>query len=51
MVRFHGVNLLRCVVELDSIGTFVAAGAGLLVFVWMLRIELLVVLFKDFTPL
>ena len=51
MVRFHGVKLLCCVVKLDSIGTFVAAGAGLLVLVWMLRIELLGVLFKDFTPI
>ena len=50
-MRFHGVNLLRCVVELDSIGTFIAAGAGLLVLVWMLLRVILGVLFKDFTPL
>ena len=51
MVIFHGVNLLRRVVKIDSIGTFVATGAGLLVLVCMLRREILGLLFKDFTTL
>ena len=34
IMRFHGVYLLRCVVELENLGALVAAGAGLLVFKW-----------------
>ena len=34
----HGVNLLRLDIELDGLNTiFVAAGAGFLVFLWLLH--------------
>ena len=36
IVRFHSVYLLCHVIELDGIGALVAAGAGWLVFKWLL---------------
>ena len=48
-MRFNGVNLLSCVVELGSIGELVvSSGAGLLVLVWMMCAELLGVFLKEF---
>ena len=46
---FLGVDLLRCVFELDGIGTLVVNVSGLIVLVWILRGALLVVYFKEFT--
>ena len=48
-MRFHSVNLLCRDVELDGLGALVAARAGFLVLVWMLRGALLGVFFKEFT--
>ena len=46
-MKFYGVNRLRRAVELGVLVTLViAAGAGLLVLVWMLRGELLGVFLK-----
>ena len=49
IMRFHSVNLLCRDVELDGLGALVAARAGFLVLVWMLRGALLGVFFKEFT--
>ena len=48
-MRFHGVNLLRRIVKLDGLGALVVSvGGGSLVLVWILRGDLIGVLFKDF---
>ena len=46
---FYGVNLLHCVVELDSLGALVAAEEGFLVFKWSLNDMLFGVVLKHFS--
>ena len=47
-MRFHGVNLLRRVVELDGLGALVAAGAFFLVFKILLHDVLIGVVLNYF---